>query len=748
MTSLQDLLPQAGSSTWRKTRANTAGSEEDDIVVRHVVIREVWLEKRPWPHAVYKIDVMSQTSHWFVFKRYKEFYNLHQKLIKQYKIPKDLLPPRKITNNMAKETLENRREALEHYLQKLLNSCNTGVRRSEDLAEFLDVKSHDVPHVTHDLTRYICKHGQSILLSKEMFRMSPSQLYCITKQLQLPHPSGRNSVDLGYLYEFVSELKRLSITDFISQMSNGEQHEISFTFDLSIFTKLQELQMDAINVESLKGVQSLNSKLVKLTARHCINSMKSILIDAAIEKRNAPQVSHPGENWRIQAAYRLAENRIIFQPWHTLTHINFSHNNIISFDSSMSLLPALRQLDLSHNKLTHLDLDLVTAPILHSLSLSNNSIYLISGSTKTIDNLRHLNLSHNKVNCLEGLFCCQGLEELNLTYNNIAAINEVTKLSSLSRLSNLLVEGNHFAKKKRHRIIIFAYFRERQLLLDKRPITQKEMAKLNSKLAALQRFEDIDDSLSNISTVSDDSEPDSGYDHSNWVSKLAALSEIEESDYEVVPRLNWPEICNSGSNPVAVPDDNTDVESISNPNEMISREEWDRILQVEPKPLDLSLVQNLSHRSDETLKASTIRKTSATSNNDKTQQRKLASSRASENKTSPDKERTNSWLSNIFRKSSSIQEQSSCINPIEEILGPSGAISSHSDQPDGNINIQGTLSTLGNTPGAKNTSGLVVIPEVEETKASEVDPLARSFDDNAEFEKAEECDEGEEQTDE
>ena len=41
----------------------------------------------------------------------------------------------------------------------------------------------------------------------------------------------------------------------------------------------------------------------------------------------------------------------------------------------------------------------------------------------------------------QGLFCCQGLEELNLTYNNIAAINEVTKLSSLSRLSNLLVEG-------------------------------------------------------------------------------------------------------------------------------------------------------------------------------------------------------------------------------------------------------------------------------------------------------------------
>lgn len=53
MTSLQDFLPQAGSSNWRKTRANTTNSEDDqDIIVRHIVIREVWLEKRPWPHAV------------------------------------------------------------------------------------------------------------------------------------------------------------------------------------------------------------------------------------------------------------------------------------------------------------------------------------------------------------------------------------------------------------------------------------------------------------------------------------------------------------------------------------------------------------------------------------------------------------------------------------------------------------------------------------------------------------------------
>lgn len=53
MTSLQGLLPHPGSTNWRKNRTLTTDSQEDSIVVRHVVIREVWLEKKPWPHAVY-----------------------------------------------------------------------------------------------------------------------------------------------------------------------------------------------------------------------------------------------------------------------------------------------------------------------------------------------------------------------------------------------------------------------------------------------------------------------------------------------------------------------------------------------------------------------------------------------------------------------------------------------------------------------------------------------------------------------
>ena len=236
----------------------------------------------------------------------------------------------------------------------------------------------------------------------------------------------------------------------------------------------------------------------------------------------------------------------------------------------------------------------------------------------------------------------------------------------------------------------------------------------------MQRFEDIDDSLSNISTVSDDSEPDSGYDHSNWVSKLAALSEIEESDYEVVPRLNWAEVYNSGEDQALhrgasvsslLSNDNQDVESVSNPNEMISRAEWDRILRSEPRPLDASLVRNLSSGtttttttpSGDTLKGrekQDIAGAAATDSSAKHQQRHhhhhrsstptnnqssiLRSSRdptTTSTRTVTDKERTGSWLSNIFRKNTTLSQHATTSSDMQQQPGPSTDTNTNNPTP-------------------------------------------------------------------
>lgn len=230
--------------------------------------------------------------------------------------------------------------------------------------------------------------------------------------------------------------------------------------------------------------------------------------------------------------------------------------------------------------------------------------------------------------------------------------------------------------------------------------------------------------MSNISTVSDDSQPDSGYDNSNWVSNLAALSEIEESDYEIIPKLNWAEI-HASNDQSSIVDDNADVESVSNPNEMMSREDWDRILCLENKPLDIPFVCNQSTTSEETLKEKSDLVNTSTRLKENALRKKSShlSGTANNSEKTLDKERASSWLSNIFRKSTTAPSNNHEIptepNRNDECKSSSQQIESQQEN---------------------STVGLIVIPEVEEMRISE-ENVSRSFDDNCDFEHAEECDE-------
>lgn len=336
-------------------------------------------------------------------------------------------------------------------------------------------------------------------------------------------------------------------------------------------------------------------------------------------------------------------------------------------------------------------------------------------------------------------------------------------------------------------------------------------AKLNSKLSALQHFEDIDDSLSNISTVSDDSsDPDSGYEHSNWVSKLAALSEIEESDYEVVPRLDWAEVHNSSENELfgrrsdishscstSFPCDDSDGDcedtenDISIPNEMISRADWDRILCLErplyPLPAtsipvlsEVPFAQNLSTTTvdvvgtqidNETLHSNndyvTVSGGLRERNNTLSDHLRYSSSPLNNkhvNRTrthaintgaGTSKGRSSSWLSNIFRKNTlpNLDPLATSVSISSTVVQPQPTTSSnvHSDSQN-SLQSDPRNSEITTDTAERRLEGLnasanelsadhLVIPEIVEIRAT-CEQVSRSFDDNLELERAEECAEG------
>ena len=45
----------------------------------------------------------------------------YSQLVQRYGIARDLLPPKRLTGNFSPKLIEVRREALEHYLQRLVN---------------------------------------------------------------------------------------------------------------------------------------------------------------------------------------------------------------------------------------------------------------------------------------------------------------------------------------------------------------------------------------------------------------------------------------------------------------------------------------------------------------------------------------------------------------------------------------------------------------------------------------------------
>nr|3P0C_A Chain A, Nischarin [Homo sapiens]3P0C_B Chain B, Nischarin [Homo sapiens] len=71
-------------------------------------------------YTVYIIQVTDGSHEWTVKHRYSDFHDLHEKLVAERKIDKNLLPPKKIIGKNSRSLVEKREKDLEVYLQKLL----------------------------------------------------------------------------------------------------------------------------------------------------------------------------------------------------------------------------------------------------------------------------------------------------------------------------------------------------------------------------------------------------------------------------------------------------------------------------------------------------------------------------------------------------------------------------------------------------------------------------------------------------
>ncbi|KAI8040039.1 hypothetical protein M5D96_007464 [Drosophila gunungcola] len=129
----------------------------------------------------YDIKLRVGKVEWLVERRYRDFAQLHDKLVGEISISKKLLPPKKLVGNRQPAFLEQRREQLETYLQELLIYFRTELPRA--LAEFLDFNKYDIIYLLQDLAKLFNESGDALLSSKKEYNLSALELRNIFNNL-------------------------------------------------------------------------------------------------------------------------------------------------------------------------------------------------------------------------------------------------------------------------------------------------------------------------------------------------------------------------------------------------------------------------------------------------------------------------------------------------------------------------------------------------------------------------------------
>lgn len=122
----------------------------------------------------YKITVKVGPVNWTVQHRYSDFDELHDKLVSDHGVAKELLPPKKVIRNKTPKFIEHRREALNDYLKNVFNYLR--LTMPHEFAHFLDFHLYDIYFLLQDLAKRLFLEGDKLLQNEKSHKFSPMEV--------------------------------------------------------------------------------------------------------------------------------------------------------------------------------------------------------------------------------------------------------------------------------------------------------------------------------------------------------------------------------------------------------------------------------------------------------------------------------------------------------------------------------------------------------------------------------------------
>ncbi|XP_065212364.1 serine/threonine-protein kinase 11-interacting protein isoform X2 [Planococcus citri] len=307
-----------------------------------------------------------------------------------------------------------------------------------------------------ELIVFLQNNGRSVISGQKNFSVTPQILRELNKILRTikediyvsPLSTTKlinkyaSSNDLMFLYDFVTKMPKLKISDTSSSHS--------FTIDVSDFTNLKYLELYKFNVKDVKGIQFLRENLEIVVCTRCLDSIGDLILNSD------------------------SDNSVSL-IWSKLQHAVFSCNGLSTLDRSFIYTPWLQYLDISYNNLT----DLRPITCLSNLTHLNAAYNRLSSVPEMpISKLEVLLLNHNYITNISGLSKMVSLREIDLSENSIVEHVNLLPLADLSLLTTLHISKNPISYHPIHRSLTCGYLHENvandNFLLDGTPLSTAE----------------------------------------------------------------------------------------------------------------------------------------------------------------------------------------------------------------------------------------------------------------------------------
>ncbi|XP_013139729.1 PREDICTED: nischarin [Papilio polytes] len=406
----------------------------------------------------YLITVNVGPVNWTVRHRYSDFDELHDKLVSDHGVAKELLPPKKVIRNKTPKFIEQRREGLNDYLKNVFNYLK--LTMPYIFAHFLDFHIYDIFFLLQDLAKKLFLEGDKLLQNEKSHKFSPLELHAISERFKMACPPTEKQdqmYDFSHILDFCSQVNSLSIEGSYEILGTSNLVPNDLKFDLIPFKTLTDLKILGVPMGCIQSVGSLRDTLVSL----------SVLVASVVSLN---------EFLLVDVLHKDPSSLADTVTWKKLSVINFGSNNIKNIDWAIKLVPRLQQLSLTSNRLSDL-CDISCLHDLRALNLAMNNFSICDNWHEKIGNIVKIDLSQNKVASLKGFSRLYSLESLDLSCNLINDVEEVQNICKLPCLEYLWLTANPVASSIDYRVKVIEQFNARmsEICLDNEKASEKEM---------------------------------------------------------------------------------------------------------------------------------------------------------------------------------------------------------------------------------------------------------------------------------